>query len=57
LDKLEILILLDLNIGPIIDKSVPDKIEENLKPINLNIKNKNIIKINWKKYFILFINF
>ena len=39
------------------DKSDPDKTWEYFNPNNLNIKNKNIININWKKYFILFINF
>ena len=43
----------DLNIGPIIVKSFPAKIEANFMPIILKIINSKNIPKNWKKYFIL----
>lgn len=41
--KLDFEILLDLNIGPRKLKIIPDKIDENFNPNNLQMINKNII--------------
>jgi len=50
-----LMISFDLNKGPIDLPSILPKLEAFLRPIILNIKNKEIILINSKKYLMNFI--